>query len=195
MTSTNLLQSVRAVLACASLCAFSSWANADTRVLGFEDLAVAGELPASYGGVDWSASSWIGFNEPQTPYTPHSGTWRVATDFGSSNAASTIRFIESSVFDGAWFSGFSDATVTVQMYLGDALVATSATLTPSATPSFLASGYSGLVDRLVFLSPQQAFYAMDDFTYTTAVPEPQGWLLMGAGLVLLARRRNAHRQA
>lgn len=177
----------------ALLLATAGWAAADTTVLGFDDIGSAGALPASYGGLDWSGSSWLVFDGPQAPYTPHSGDWRVATDFGSSDAASAVRFLEPSVFVGAWFSGFSDATVTVQMYLGGALVATSPTLAPAEAPSFLASGYAGLVDRLVFVSPQQAFYAMDDFTFNASpVPEPQAWLMLGAGLAALrlrARRR------
>ncbi len=166
------------------------WAAADTTVLGFDDLTSAGALPAGYGGLDWSGSSWLAFEGPQAPYTAHSGSWRVATDFGSSDADSSIRFTEPSVFVGAWFAGYGEATVTVQMYLQGSLVATSPTLAPSETPSFLASGYTGLVDRLVFASPQQAFYAMDDFSFEAApVPEPQAWLLMAGGLALLALRR------
>lgn len=173
----------------AALLAASAWAAAETRVVGFDDLTTPGALPALYGGIDWSASSWIAYDTEQAPYTAHSGFWRATTDWGSSDAASTIRFIDASVFDGAWFSGFADATVTVQMFLGDALVATSATLVPGETPSFLASGYAGLVDRLVFVSPQQSFYAMDDLSYQTSpVPEPQGWLLMACGLAALAAR-------
>lgn len=170
-------------------CLASSWAGAQTTVLGFDDLVEAGPVPASYGGIDWAGSSWLAFGVEQAPYAAHSGTWQAATDFGSDNAASTIRFVTPSIFEGAWFSGYSDATVTVQMYLDHALVATSATLAPSAVPAFLASGYAGLVDQLVFVSPQQAFYAMDDFTFQAgAVPEPGAWLLMAGGLAVLVRR-------
>lgn len=186
-------QILRSATLGALLLASAGWAAADTTVLGFDDIGSAGALPALYGGVNWAGSSWVVFDGPQAPYTPHSGEWRVATDFGSSDAASAIRFVEPSVFVGAWFSGFSDATVTVQMYLGGTLVATSPSLAPAETPSFLASGYAGLVDRLVFTSPQQAFYAMDDFTFEASpVPEPQAWLMLAtgfAGLALRMRRR------
>jgi len=183
---------MRHLLAIAA-CGVSSWAGAQTTVLSFDDLTETGPMPAAYGGVDWAGSSWLAFGVEQAPYTAHSGTWQAATDFGSDNAASTIRFVAPSVFEGAWFSGYSDATVTVQMYLDHALVATSATLAPSAVPAFLASGYAGLVDQLVFVSPQQAFYAMDDFTFQAgAVPEPGSWLLMGGGLALLVHRARRH---
>lgn len=180
---------LRSALCVGTLCLLSPWALADITVLDFDDIGLAGPLPALYGGLDWSASSWLAFGVPQEPYTAHSGDWRVTMDFGSSDAASTISFLTPSVFVGAWFSGYGDAPVTVQMYRQGSLVATSSTLTPSASPSFLSGGYAGLVDKLVFVSPNQAFYAMDDLTFDASpVPETQTWALMAAGLVFLARR-------
>jgi len=185
---------IRALVAGAVLALGAPFASAD--VLGFDDIGSYGFLPTNYGGLDWSSSSWIAFGDAQDPYAAHSGDWRVSTDFGSSDADSTIRFLSASVFDGAWFSGYGDAAVTFELYLGGALVASSATLSPTGTASFLASGYSGLVDTVVVSSPLQAFYAMDDFTFhapVAAVPEPQTWALMLAGLGVVGFVRRQRR--
>jgi hypothetical protein len=183
---------IRGLAASALLALGAPFASAD--VLGFDDIADPGFLPTNYGGLDWSASSWIAFSDTQDPYAAHSGEGRIATDFGSSDADSTIRFLSDSVFDGAWFSGYGEAAVTFALYLDGALVANSATLAPTGTASYLASGYAGLVDTVVVSSPLQAFYAMDDFTFhapVAAVPEPQTWALMfaGLGIVAIARRK------
>jgi hypothetical protein len=193
---TSLIRSLAASAALAGLASIALPANAT--VLGFDDIGVYGALPANYGGLDWSASSWLAFDDvPDDAFTPHSGNWQLAADFGSADADTTIRFASASVFDGAWFSGYSDSTVAFKLYLGGALVAQSALLATSAASTFLASGYAGLVDTVVAASGQQAFYAMDDFSFhnaVAAVPEPQTWALMFGGLgaiALLARRRRA----
>lgn len=170
-------------------------APAAAAVLTFDDLRSYGAVPAGYGGLDWSASSWIAFADPQDPFSPHSGTWRVATAFGSSDAASTIRLTAPGVFKGAWFSGYGDANVSFSLYQSGALVARSGGLAPSAAPAFLASGYAGLVDAVVVSSPLQGFFAMDDFTFSAApitpVPEPRtsALLLAGLGVIGLTGRR------
>ncbi len=191
----RLIRSLAAGAAVAALASFAPMASAT--VLNFDDIGSYGFVPAGYGGLDWSASSWIAFSGEQAPFTPHSGTWRIATDFGSNDAASTIRFAKPSVFNGAWFSGYDDSSVSFLLYLGGKLVASSSTLSTSITPAFLASGYAGLADVVVVASGQQANYALDDFSFNEvapAVPEPATWALMFAGLgvvAALARRRRA----
>jgi hypothetical protein len=61
----------------------------------------------------------------------------------------------------------------------------------SATPEFLASGYGGLVDELIVSSPNQSDYTMEDFTFAQAVPEPETYapMLAGLGAVGFAARR------
>lgn len=60
--------------------------------------------------------------------------------------------------------------------------------------TFLSSGYSGLVDKMV-VSGVQGYYAMDDFTFHTdsgAVPEPTSvalTLLALGGLARASRRK------
>ena len=85
-------------------------------------------------------------------------------------------------FDGAYFAGIESSTVTFQLYNSGSLVATSGTLIPSSTPTFLASGYIGLVDEVRVVS--DAFRAMDNVTYNTdieTVPEPS--TILGLGLL------------
>ncbi|MDB5818195.1 MAG: hypothetical protein JWQ11_1835 [Rhizobacter sp.] len=180
----------------AAIAPFTSLAQAST-VLTFDDVAFAGAVPSNYGGLDWSAGGWIAFDGEQAPYTAHSGDWRVATDFGSSDAASRVSFASAVNFEGAWFSGYAEADVTFELFYQGAQVGTSSTLLPSDVPTFLSAGYGGLVDAVIVSSSNQAFFAMDDFTYTAAtvspVPEPETYALMLLGLgavALAARRRN-----
>ncbi|CAN5343043.1 hypothetical protein BH11PSE9_BH11PSE9_35630 [soil metagenome] len=194
----NMTRTLAAAAALAALASFAPVASAT--VLTFDDIGSADFVPANYGGLDWSSSTWLSFeNLPAdgTPYTPHSGTWVVGADWGSSDADTTIRFSTASHFDGAWFSGYDTSSVSFELYLGNQFVGTSATLATSATSTFLSAGYSGLVDKVVVSSNAHAFYAMDDFTFTAAVPEPETYALMLAGLVAVGAfvRVSARRRA
>lgn len=181
---------LRGVLAAAALAALMPGASAT--VLSFDDIAADGGVPLNYGGLDWRGAGWTVFSTPAAPYTPHSGAGRVATGFLADDASSLIRFGQAATFDGAWFAGLGGAVLAFELYQGGQLVHTSATLDPSATPSFLASGYAGLIDTVVVKSANHGEFVMDDFSFTAAVPEPQTYALMLAGLagvLFIARRR------
>jgi len=182
--------SIRALLAGAALVAWLPSAMAT--VLSFDDLTQDGSLPLNYGGLDWSAAGWTVFTTPAAPYTPQSGNGRVATGFLAEDASSLIRFTKPGTFDGAYFAGLGGATLSFELFLNGAKVHSSTVLDPSATPSFLASGYAGLIDAVVVKSANHGEFAMDDFTFTQAVPEPQTYALLIGGLFVvgrLARRR------
>ena len=50
------------------------------------------------------------------------------------------------------------------------------------TPTWLASGYSGMVDTVGVNSAANDFYVMDDFTYNgTTTPEPGTLALLATG--------------
>lgn len=184
--------SIRGMIGAVALVLAAPFASAT--VLTFDDITSPdGYVPAlgNYGGLDWSSSTWAAFNGPQDPFTAHSGDWRVATGWGSDDAGSTIRFLSPTVFDGAWFAGYEDVTVTFLLYAGGQLVATSSTLGLSGTSAFLASGWDGAIDTLVVSSAAQAGYVMDDFSFHQ-VPEPGSIVLVLAGLgLLVAVRRRA----
>jgi hypothetical protein len=172
---------------------------ASATVLNFDNLGSDGSVPASYGGLDWSAGGWsyYTYTGDAPPYTPHSGdgratmNWYDDADAAAAKAASHIGFGKDVVFDGAYFAGLTGATVQYQLFLDGALVWTSAVLDPTAAPAFLASGYAGLVDAVEFVGPALYGVVMDDFTFN-AVPEPaSGALLLAglAGITLVTRRR------
>ncbi len=174
-----------------------SAAMAPAAVLTFDDIVGSDDysaIPSGYGGVDWSASTWSVLTSPQAPYTARSGEGRITLAWGSTDTDSVIRFLQPTVFEGAWFAGYSEATVRFDLYSAGQLVASSATLALSETPVFLSAAWSGAVDRVVVSSPLQAFYVMDDLTFApvSQVPEPTTLALLLAGGALIAgaaRRR------
>ena len=78
-------------------------------------------------------------------------------------------------FDGAWFAGQTATSVTFELLLGSTSVWTSGTMFTSDIPTFLSSGYSGMVDNVLVLSNAPDYYVMDDVTFnggSSSVPEP-----------------------
>jgi len=167
---------------------------ASATVLGFDDITADDLVAANYGGLDWSHGDWFAFGGEQAPFTPHSGDVRIASGFGDADDATQIGLGGGMTFQGAWFAGYEDVSVTFKLYDHGTLVATSSTLATSAAPAWLSSGYRGLVDEVVVSSTSQGGFVMDDLTFAAAVPEPRSMTLLAAGLLALvavARRRRA----
>ena len=178
---------------------------AHSSVLTFEDLnpspASYDVMPSPYNG--FAFTGW--YYGPDTVYTPASGIIDLFIDYADpSNPGNfTITDLNNQVtsaapfiFDGAAFSGYSG--VTFELWLAGSLVHTSASL-PDAPgpnpylPAFLASGYSGEVDKIV-VSGVQGYYAMDNFTFhsaTNTIPEPSTYALalLALGICGVIRKR------
>ncbi len=174
-----------------SLCVFfAAGVNAGTVVVNFDDLIGSALVPDGYGGIDWGGQ-WEYYDSDQPPYNPSSPPDRVY-DWVTEGQFS---FLAPTVFDGAWFAGYSFATVQFNLYLSGVLMASSGVLSPSDVPTFLGSGYAGLVDKVGVLSPSPDFFVMDDVTYQSSIPEPATLSLVGGAVGLLAfvvrRRRHA----
>ena len=142
-----------------------------TTVLTFEDLSgTQGSMPDPYHGIiDWEDGVWFHYDWSQPPYNPASGV--VRTYESSSDTTPSWDFLTPVVYEGSYFSGYSYATVQMELYLDGGLVHSTGIFVPSATPDFFATGYNGLVDRVVIHTPAPDYWVMDDLTYSSSVPE------------------------
>jgi hypothetical protein len=164
-----------------------------------------GVLAGSYGGINWG-SNWRHYDMEQAPYTPASGKQRIFRNYsiwGVAPADIPFTFAFDVIFDGAFLSGSAANPVSFKLFRSGSLVHTSATFLPSATPTFAASGYGGLVDEVRVNGRQ--IVTLDNITYrlpegsssnggngeSQAVPEPASWtmLITGFGLTGAAMRR------
>jgi hypothetical protein len=141
-----------------------------------------GLVPDGYGGINWN-SNWTVYSEPQNPYNPESPPARIYTNYSLHPAgnyeAVSFNFLTPAVFNGGYVAGGYSEGVTFELFNGASLVATSATLYQTATPTFLSSGYGGKVTSVEVLG-YNGYYVLDNVTYS-AVPEPSTWALMLAG--------------
>jgi hypothetical protein len=177
----------------------SPTAEAGTVVVDFDDLTGSGSVADGYGGINWGGE-WEYYDSNDPPYTPASFPTRVygVDANGDYNPAASFTFSTSVEFQGAYFAGY-DTPVNFELYLNGTLVHTSASIVPSSTPAFLASGYSGPVDMVTVITNAGAntvLYVMDDVTYNTlsSVPEPSSVVMLGMGGLGLALGAVSRRQ-
>lgn len=192
---------VKKILVAASVFA-ATLASANTTVLTFDDLQTNGgvvQMPQHYGGLTWDFSSnwsigWQVWDTAQYSYPAASGD-NVA--FAHSNEIG-VSFANASVFNGAFFGGHT--TASFDLYLNNQLVASSpvgSMGTSGNAAQWIGSGYSGLVDRVhVKTYGGRSDWVMDNFTFTTAVPEPETYAMLLAGMGLIGsivkrRKQNA----
>jgi hypothetical protein len=165
-------------------------------VLTFDDLDLGTflnvSIPPEYGGVSWPDNMGL-YSPPEPPYFPQSPPNRVLfnryDELGVSE--SIVTFVGGpKIFDGAYFSGFSDVRFT--LYSGGVLVSESSTLVLGSSgsgPTFLASGYPSPVDQVGIIG-DRSYFAMDNFTFEN-VPEPSTLLLLAIGAISLLGYRKA----
>ncbi|MBI5706045.1 MAG: PEP-CTERM sorting domain-containing protein [Armatimonadetes bacterium] len=153
-------------------------------IVNFDDLSGQAAVADGYGGITWSVGGWEHYDWDQNPYNAHSLHQRV---YSYSNGV--FEFSSDVVFNGAWFAGQDSTSVSFDLYDDGNLVASSGSMNTSATPTWLGSGYGGMVDKVKVVSNAYGFFVMDDVTYN-AVPEPASIAaLAGGALVVLRRRR------
>jgi hypothetical protein len=169
-------------------------APARAEVLTFDELTGEGTMPSPYqSSIIWEEGVWSFYDQIQPPYSAKSGSTRL---FGKpGDTTPSWDFTTPVVYLGSWFAGYADATVRMDLYLGGLLKATTGAFSPGETPAFLATGYGGLIDRVVITTPGPDYWVMDDLTFERASPvaePPSAWYLAVAfgALFLLAGMRN-----
>ena len=178
---------VKKLLAAAALVLTAPLASAS--VLNFDDLTGFGPM-TTYGGLTFS--DWYHYDKESPPYNAASGRTSL---FDTTNSNSFGR-VSAFTFQGASFAGATGVNVRFDMFLNGAYVFSSTTLSVDDKPTFLGSGYTGLVDSVKVTSGNPQYFVMDDLTFNEAsnVPEPGSLaLLFGAMGVMgvMARRRKA----
>ncbi|WP_028534058.1 PEP-CTERM sorting domain-containing protein [Paludibacterium yongneupense] len=174
-------------------------AGAATRTLNFDDVVLqptwGQSLASDYAGFNWSAGFSVlnptGYMPGSPPLAGRISGDNVAIlgNGGSGSFAAT-----NGTFDllGAWMTAtnFPNLTVEVQakhagIVLYDQIVSLSTTV-----PERVAFNFYG-IDSVSFLSHDSLNgIVFDDIQVVTPVPEPEGYALLGAGLLgLLLRRR------
>lgn len=186
------------VAAVAMVLAFGMVGSASAVVLTFEELTGSGslsDLNPYQGIINWEIGSWNYYSWPQPPYNPSSGIMRTYESTG--DYTPSWDFLGPVVYDGSYFSGYSDATVQMDLYLSGSLVYSTGIFAPSNVPTFFPTSYTGSVDQVVINTPRPDYWVMDDLTYNGqtppptdnpptdngVVPEPATMALLGSGLL------------
>ncbi|MCU0840813.1 MAG: PEP-CTERM sorting domain-containing protein [Thiobacillaceae bacterium] len=165
--------------------------------LTFDDLDASSgveTLPENYAGLDWDYSTdWaMGWQVWATMQNDYPAASAPNVVFAWSNSIG-VSLPMPAVFKGAYFGG--SAQVGYELSLAGTAVHTTSyvDIGSNGDPAvWVASGYTGLVDRVqVLTNGNGQDWVMDNFT-TAPVPEPETYLMMLSGLGMLAwaaRRR------
>lgn len=162
--------------------------QAGATVIHFDDIVGYGnnspfDIPEGYNGIEWIG--WVCYDHGLSPWEPHSPKVAIESLYNEN----LIQWPLPVEFNGAWFDGIEEATVTFEGYLDGILQATSSTLIPSNTPTFLEANFGMKVDAVRVISLVPSYFGMDDVTfneytnYTNIVPEPSSILFLSFGLL------------
>ncbi|MEK7428384.1 MAG: PEPxxWA-CTERM sorting domain-containing protein [Pseudomonadota bacterium] len=173
---------------------------ATTTVINFDDLTGVGLVQEGYVGLKWSGD-FSHYDLPTPQFPTASGQTAIYANYAKYQpgavSAPGFEFGEAVQFNGAYFSG-NPVGLNFRLYLDGQLVHETGSFAASDIATYLASGYSGLVNRVEVFG-YSGSWVMDDLTFTTglssAVPEPATWAMMIVGfgaagsMVRSARRR------
>ncbi|PPD35030.1 MAG: hypothetical protein CTY19_02700 [Methylomonas sp.] len=177
---------VLAFMAC-GLCSVS--AQSAQVVLTFEDVPNY-QLSDGYGGISgWEYSGQLGSH-----YLPESPDNLGEYFFHGWNGGELSFDQGPVIFEGMYYNNWGgDNPVSYELYFQGKQVyaAPFDWLTQPLEPYWLASGYTGLVDKIHFYTSSSDGILIDNFTYSTVVPLPgaMGIFSMGLGLWTLLRNR------
>lgn len=181
-------------------------AFAQATLLDFEGLP-AGQVQSGYGGLDWDNWGLMPKSTCQFGYcnSVTSGGWSAYNLYGNDAAISAGTLFD---FDGVHLTAaFHDnLSVNVKGFQGGQLIHDETVGVNTLSAQWFEFGFSN-IDTLVFssfgpdvnnqASAQGSHFAIDDFSFSqssVSVPEPSSFLLLGAGMALLAGFRRQTRQ-
>lgn len=183
-------------------------AQAVTTTLNFDDIDTASGiaiLHADYGGLTWDSGAadhwggnygrWIAWSD-STFATAHSGQNFLFNGAGPQELGFTLPTPAESV--SAWFSlttnGTDPGPLELVGYVGGVETYHSASLVLTSTPQLLSLVGSGIT-RVTVRGSSANWYAMDDLTIQSAVPEPSGTLSALIGMSAIAGWARARRRS
>lgn len=183
-------------------------AHAVTTTLDFEDINTTNgytTLAAGYGGLTWdtgAADHWGGHDgkflvSSDASYgAAHSGDHYLFNGYGPQELGFTLAGPADGV--SAWFSLTSNNTdpspLQLVGYVGGVETYHSAALSLTSTPQLLSLAGAGIT-RVTVRGSSHSWYAMDDVTIRSAVPEPSATLSALVGLGVVAAWAGARRRA
>ena len=199
-----MLKSIKSVARLMTATVIAGAAPAGATVLSFDDLpAATAAFLANYNGFTFGTNNaqttaWLHSSEASTFYVPSSGSVYAVTDAQKSSGdifedSQPISRATPFIFDGASFSGINQVRYTLYNGSTQVYLSPDSPELPRGSSIFIPSGYGGLITSVV-ISGRQGFFAVDDFTFTSPVPEPATFGMFALGILgicgyWLARRR------
>ncbi|RYG46616.1 PEP-CTERM sorting domain-containing protein [bacterium] len=184
--------------------ASAAFANAASVTIDFEGFPNdpgysngSGQIPSPYMGMNFTEGSEYanGFGNTSSYWATHSGIGYASGDQGVFEAS----LVSGTATDFSFYytKAFNASTVSMELWLGGELQATSSEFTEVSFGTNFVSmpgiefDTFRVVETDLFYPGYYGYYAIDDVSFTTnAVPEPASMAALGlGGLALLRRRR------